>query len=62
MLFNLLIIIALSLVFLVLVLGIISLMAGSNPRRSNILMKTRVGLQFLIVLSLFIVFIYYGTN
>jgi hypothetical protein len=59
MLFNLLII-ALLLVLLVLVLGFITLMIGNNPKRSNTLMKVRVGLQFLIILFLFIVFMFYN--
>jgi hypothetical protein len=49
---NSLPILAIIAVFIVLVLGLVNMMRGGNSNRSQMLMRWRVGLQFLAILLL----------
>ncbi|NND49269.1 MAG: twin transmembrane helix small protein [Rhizobiales bacterium] len=42
--------IAIGVVAIVLVLGLVNMMRGGNPNRSQLLMRWRVGLQFLAII------------
>ena len=46
---NIVISIALAAVFIVLLLGLLNMMRGGNSNRSQILMRWRVGLQFVAI-------------
>ena len=47
---NYVIIIALAAVFIVLLMGLFNMMRGGNSNRSQMLMRWRVGLQFVAIL------------
>lgn len=47
---NIVISIALAAVFIVLLLGLFNMMRGGNSNRSQILMRWRVGLQFVAII------------
>lgn len=47
---NSLPILAIAAVFIVLVLGLVNMMRGGNSNRSQMLMRWRVGLQFIAIL------------
>jgi hypothetical protein len=49
---NSLPLIAIIAVFIVLVLGLVNMMRGGNSNRSQMLMRWRVGLQFIAILLL----------
>lgn len=47
---NVIIAIALAAVFIVLLLGLFNMMRGGSPNRSQMLMRWRVGLQFVAII------------
>ena len=51
---NYVIIIALAAVFIVLVMGLFNMMRGGNSNRSQMLMRWRVGLQFVAIVVMVI--------
>ena len=52
---NLIIAIALAAVFVVLLMGLVNMMRGGSSNRSQMLMRWRVGLQFVAILLVLLV-------
>lgn len=50
---NIVLAVAVGLVALTVVLGVVNMMRGGDPVRSQILMRWRVGLQFVAILIIF---------
>ena len=50
---NIVLAVAVGLVALTVVLGVVNMMRGGDPGRSQILMRWRVGLQFVAILIIF---------
>ncbi len=50
---NIVLAVAVGLVALTVVLGVVNMMRGGDPARSQILMRWRVGLQFVAILIIF---------
>ncbi len=58
---NVLVPIAIAAVAIVLVMGLINMMRGGDPNRSQQLMRWRVGLQFVAIVVI-VIAIYYKAN
>jgi hypothetical protein len=52
---NLIVAIAVGLVALVVLLGVVNMMRGGGAERSQMLMRWRVGLQFLAIVLVFVI-------
>ncbi len=58
---NVLVPIAIAAVAIVLVMGLVNMMRGGDPNRSQQLMRWRVGLQFVAIVVI-VIAIYYKAN